>query len=189
MRIRSALPAPSKALTMAYDTLGMVDISRNDYASAVSSLQKAIEQDKNNPEAVLYLRLSVAQDKLKQYPQALDSANKAVQYAQEGTPAQNLAKQQQQRLQRYRSTLDRRAGPQRQRRWGRLHQPPRELCPARSRIRQCPERESHAKLRAASLLTAVVSSSRQMPSASNTAAPSRERLATPFATPNCSAKP
>lgn len=91
--------AKRSILTMAYDTLGMVDMSRNDYASAVSNLQKAIEQDKNNPEAVLYLRLSVAQDKLKQYSQALESANKAVQYAQEGTPAQNLAKQQQQRLQ------------------------------------------------------------------------------------------
>jgi hypothetical protein len=42
----------------------------------------------------------VAQDKLKQYPQALDSANKAVQYSKDGTPAQNLAKQQQERLQK-----------------------------------------------------------------------------------------
>ena len=48
---------------------------------------------------MVYLRLSVAQDNLKQYPQALDSANKAVQYAKDGT-AQNLAKQQQARLQK-----------------------------------------------------------------------------------------
>ncbi len=57
-------------------------------------------QSKGNPEAVLYLRLSVAQDKLQQYPQALDSANKAVQYAKDGSAAQNLAKQQQARLQK-----------------------------------------------------------------------------------------
>ena len=87
-------------LTMAYDTLGMVDMIRNDYASAERNLQKAIDDSKTNPEAVLYLRLSVAQDKLKQYPQALDSANKAVQYAKDGTAAQNLAKQQQVRLQK-----------------------------------------------------------------------------------------
>ena len=40
---------------------------------------------------MLYLRLSVAQDHLQQYPQALDSANKAVQYAKDGSAAQNLA--------------------------------------------------------------------------------------------------
>lgn len=86
--------------TMAYDTLGMVDMDRNDNAAAVTNLQKAIDESRGNPEAVLYLRLSVAQDKLKQYPQALDAANKAVQYAQPGTPAEGLAKQQQERLQK-----------------------------------------------------------------------------------------
>jgi len=92
--------AKRSILTMAYDTLGMVDLTKQDYASAVTNLQKAISESSGNPEAVLYLRLSVAQDKLKQYPQALDSANKAVQYAKDGTMAQNLAKQQQARLQK-----------------------------------------------------------------------------------------
>jgi len=87
-------------ITMAYDTLGMVDMDRTDYADAITHLQKAIAESKDNPEGVLYLRLSVSQDKLKQYPQALDSANKAVQYAQAGTPAEGLAKQQQERLQK-----------------------------------------------------------------------------------------
>ena len=85
---------------MAYDTIGMVDLDRNDYAAAETSLQKALDESKDSPEGVLYLRLSVAQDKLQQYPQALDSANKAVQYAQDGSAAQNLAKQQQARLQK-----------------------------------------------------------------------------------------
>jgi tetratricopeptide (TPR) repeat protein len=87
-------------LTNSYDTLAMVDMNRNDYQSAVTNLQKAIDQSKDNPEAVLYLRLSVAQDKLQQYPQALDSANKAVQYSKDGTAAQSLAKQQQERIQK-----------------------------------------------------------------------------------------
>ena len=90
--------AKHSILTMAYDTLGMVDMNKSDYASAEQNLQRAVEVSKDNPEAVLYLRLSVAQDKLKQYPQALDSANKAVQYSKDGTPARNLAKQQQERL-------------------------------------------------------------------------------------------
>jgi tetratricopeptide (TPR) repeat protein len=92
--------AKHQILAMAYDTLGMVDLNKGDYASAEKNLQQAITASSANPEAVLYLRLSVAQDKLKQYPQALDSANKAVQYAKEGSPAQNLAKQQQARLQK-----------------------------------------------------------------------------------------
>jgi len=92
--------AKKSILTMAYDTLGMVDLGKKDYNGAVTNLQKAIAQSAGNPEAVLYLRLSVAQDNLKQYPQALDSANKAVQYSKDGSPAQNLAKQQQTRLQK-----------------------------------------------------------------------------------------
>lgn len=92
--------AKHSILTMAYDTLGMVDMNRNDYAAAATNLQKALDESKGNPEGVLYLRLSVAQDKLQQYSQALDSANKAVQYSQEGSTAQTLAKQQQARLQK-----------------------------------------------------------------------------------------
>ncbi len=92
--------AKRSILTMAYDTLGMVDLSKKNYSAAVTNLQQAISKSSANPEAVLYLRLSVAQDNLKQYPQALDSANKAVQYAKDGTQAQNLAKMQQARLQK-----------------------------------------------------------------------------------------
>lgn len=92
--------AKHSIITKAYDTLGMVDLSRNDYAAAITNLQKAIDESSANPEGVLYLRLSVAQDKLQQYPQALDSANKAVQYSQAGTAAMSLAKQQQERLQK-----------------------------------------------------------------------------------------
>ncbi len=87
-------------LTNSYDTLAMVDMARTDYGTAVTNLQKAIDESKGNPDPVLYLRLSVAQDKLQQYPQALDSANKAVQYSKDGTAAQNLAKQQQERMQK-----------------------------------------------------------------------------------------
>ena len=56
--------AKRSILTMAYDTMGMVNMNRNDYSAAASNLQKALDESKGNPEAVLYLRLSVAQDKL-----------------------------------------------------------------------------------------------------------------------------
>jgi len=92
--------AKTNILIMAYDTLGMVNLNKKDFASAEQSLLKAADLGKANPEAVIYLRLSVAQDQLKKYPQALDSANKALQYAPQGSTAQNLAKQQQLRVQK-----------------------------------------------------------------------------------------
>jgi len=92
--------AKKSIITMAYDTLGMVDMNKKDYAAAEQDLLKAADASKAAPEAVVYLRLSVAQDQQKKYPEALESANKAVQYAPDGSQAQNLAKQQQVRLQK-----------------------------------------------------------------------------------------
>ena len=46
--------AKRSILTMAYDTLGMVDMNKNDYASAEQNLQKAVDASKGNPEAVLF---------------------------------------------------------------------------------------------------------------------------------------
>jgi tetratricopeptide (TPR) repeat protein len=87
-------------LTRAYDSLGMIDLNRKDYPAAEQDLLKAIAASKSSPEAVVYLRLSVAQDHMNKYPEALDNAGKALQYAPEGSAAQNLAKQQQTRLQK-----------------------------------------------------------------------------------------
>ncbi len=92
--------AKASIATMSYDTLGMVAMNKKDYAGAEQNFTKAVDASKASPEAVVYLRLSVAQDQQKKYPQALESANKAVQYAPEGSAAQNLAKQQQVRLQK-----------------------------------------------------------------------------------------
>ncbi len=90
--------------SMAYDTLGVVEMNKKDFAAAEQDLLKAVEASKSQPEAVVYLRLSVAQDNLKKYPQALDSATKAVQYSAEGSAEQNLAKQQQARIQKLMSS-------------------------------------------------------------------------------------
>ena len=87
-------------IAMAYETLGVVHIIEKDFAAAEQELQKAVDSRKASPDASVYLRLSVAQDNLGKYPQALDSANKAAQFAQPGSVAQSLAKQQQTRLQK-----------------------------------------------------------------------------------------
>jgi tetratricopeptide (TPR) repeat protein len=85
---------------MAYETLGVVHISQKDYAAAEQALQKAVDARKASPDASVYLRLSVAQDNLAKYPQALEAANKAAQLAPPGSVVQSLAKQQQARLQK-----------------------------------------------------------------------------------------
>jgi tetratricopeptide (TPR) repeat protein len=86
--------------SMAYETLGVVDMNKKDFAAAEQDLLKSAESGKNQPEAVVYLRLSVVQDNLKKYPEALESANKAVKYAAPDSAEQNLAKQQQARIQK-----------------------------------------------------------------------------------------
>jgi len=92
--------AQANLRSIAYDTLGVIAMNRKDYAAAEQNFQKAADLMKDQPDAVVYLRLSVAQDNEKKYPEALDSANKAVQFAQEGSAEKNLAKQQQARLQK-----------------------------------------------------------------------------------------
>ncbi len=87
-------------LAMAYETLGVIEINEKNYAAAEQNLQKAVDARKASPEASVYLRLSVAQDNLGKYPQALESANKAAELAQPGSVVQSLAKQQQARLQK-----------------------------------------------------------------------------------------
>jgi tetratricopeptide (TPR) repeat protein len=84
--------------SIAYDTLGVVAINKKDSAGAEQNFQKAADLMKDQPDAVVYLHLSVAQDNEKKYEAALDSANKAAQSAPEGSAEKNLAKQQQDRL-------------------------------------------------------------------------------------------
>jgi len=92
--------AKANLRSIAYDSLGVVAMNKKDYAAAEQSFQKAADLMKDQPDAVVYLRLSVAQDNQSKYPEALDSANKAVQYAPDGSAEKNLAKQQQARLQK-----------------------------------------------------------------------------------------
>ena len=92
--------AKANLRSISYDTLGVIAMNKKDYSGAEQNFQKAADLMKDQPDAVVYLRLSVAQDNEGNYPQALDSANKAVQYAPEGSAEKNLAKQQQARLQK-----------------------------------------------------------------------------------------
>jgi tetratricopeptide (TPR) repeat protein len=84
---------------MAYDALGTVAMVKRDYPTAETNLSKSAELNAM-PDPVTYLRLSVALDQQKKYSQALDAANKAVQYSADSPQANNLAKQERDRLQK-----------------------------------------------------------------------------------------
>ena len=87
-------------LALAYETLGVIAMQKQDFTTAETDFQKAIEVSRAEPMARVYLRLSVAQDNEKKYAEALVNANKALQYSQQGSVEQTLAKQQQGRLQK-----------------------------------------------------------------------------------------
>ncbi len=84
----------------AYESIGVVQMNKLDFAAAETSFQKAVDISKDEPMARIYLRLSVAQDNEKKYNEALVNANKAMQYSQDGTVEKALAKQQQARLEK-----------------------------------------------------------------------------------------
>lgn len=87
-------------LALAYETLGVIAMQKQDYATAETDFQKSVDIAKAEPMARVYLRLSVAQDNEKKYAEALVNANKALQYSEQGSVEQTLAKQQQARLQK-----------------------------------------------------------------------------------------
>jgi tetratricopeptide (TPR) repeat protein len=99
---------------MAYDALGTVAMVKKDYPTAETNLRKSAEMNAQ-PDPVTWLRLSVALDQQKKYPQALDAANKAVQYSADSPQANNLAKMERDRLQKRERPL-RRPRPPRVRR-------------------------------------------------------------------------
>lgn len=84
---------------MAYDALGTVAMVKKDYSTAEINLRKSAEMNAQ-PDPVTWLRLSVALDQQKKYPQALEAANKAVEYSADSPQANNLAKMERDRLQK-----------------------------------------------------------------------------------------
>lgn len=84
---------------MAYDAIGTVAMVKKDFATAETNLRKSAELNAQ-PDPVTWLRLSVALDQQKKYQEALDAANKAVQYSADSPQANNLAKMERDRLQK-----------------------------------------------------------------------------------------
>lgn len=85
--------------SMAHSAVGMIDLNRKNDADAVQEFQRSIAlSSPGQVEPLTYLRLALAQDHLKQYPEALVSANKAVDSSPANAPVAMLAKQEVDRL-------------------------------------------------------------------------------------------
>jgi tetratricopeptide (TPR) repeat protein len=92
--------AKNSILTMAYETEGTVAMTKKDYPAAETAFRKGLAVNPAQPDGVLYLRLAIALDNQKKYPEALEATDNAIKYNQAGTEAQNLATQEKSRLQK-----------------------------------------------------------------------------------------
>ena len=92
--------AKNSIVTMAYETQGTVAMTKKDYAAAETAFRKGLDVDKAQPDGVLYLRLAIALDNEKKYPEALQATDSAIKYNQPNSEAMNLANQEKARLQK-----------------------------------------------------------------------------------------
>lgn len=82
----------------ALSIIGTLQYKREQYADAEVNLRKAIETDAENPDAVIILRLALALDQEKKYPEALQQANRAVELTQETTDVGRMAREEKEHL-------------------------------------------------------------------------------------------
>lgn len=85
---------------MAYAAMGTVQMTSKNLPAAETNLKQAVQWSSAQPDAVAWLRLAVVLDQQKKYAEALDAANKAVQYSEGMPQANNLAKLERDRLQK-----------------------------------------------------------------------------------------
>jgi tetratricopeptide (TPR) repeat protein len=78
--------------------VGTIQYKREQYPDAEANLRKALETDSSNPDAVVILRLALALDQEKKYPEALQQANRAVDLTKEDTDIGKMARNERDRL-------------------------------------------------------------------------------------------
>lgn len=82
----------------ALSIVGTIQYKKEQYADAEATLRKAIDADSANPDAIVILRLALALDQEKKYPEALEQTNRAVQLTQENTDVGKMARNERDRL-------------------------------------------------------------------------------------------
>src|SRR5580704_14424748 len=82
----------------AYSVLGTIQYDQEKYPDAEGYFHKSIDAYPSQPDPVVVLRLALALDKQGKYPEALKSANQAVELTQDGTTAGTTARHERDRL-------------------------------------------------------------------------------------------
>ena len=83
----------------AYSILGTIEFKKENYPAAQEDLQKSIDAFPSQPDPVVVLRLALALDKQRKYPEALKAANRAVEMTQDNTVIGTPARRERDRLQ------------------------------------------------------------------------------------------
>jgi tetratricopeptide (TPR) repeat protein len=78
--------------------IGTIYYKQEHFAEAETKLRDAMETDAANPDPVVVLRLALALDQQKKYPDALEQANRAVELTAEGTDLGRMARNERDRL-------------------------------------------------------------------------------------------
>jgi tetratricopeptide (TPR) repeat protein len=92
--------AKNGIVQMAYETEGTVAMLKKDYPAAETAFRKGLDVNRAEPDGVLYLRLAIALDNQKKYPEAMEATENAIKYNKDGSEAKNLATQEKSRLQK-----------------------------------------------------------------------------------------
>jgi tetratricopeptide (TPR) repeat protein len=82
----------------ALSIIGAIQYKREQYGDAETTLKKALEADPGNQDPVVTLRLALALDQEKKYPEALQQANKAVELTKEDSDVGKMARTERDRL-------------------------------------------------------------------------------------------
>jgi tetratricopeptide (TPR) repeat protein len=83
---------------MAYEAIGMVNFSQNQFAAAEPSLRKATEIQVPDPDPYNFLKLAIVLDRQSKYQEAMDAANRALQLSPANSQPARLAQQERERL-------------------------------------------------------------------------------------------
>src|SRR5215469_2017395 len=82
----------------AWAIVGTIQYKREQFPDAETSLRQSIDADPQEPDAVVILRLALALDRQKKYPEALQNANRAVDLTREDAELGKTARYERDRL-------------------------------------------------------------------------------------------
>jgi len=82
----------------AWAIVGTIEYKREQFSDAETSLRQSIDADPQEPDAVVILRLALALDQQKKYPEALEQATRAVNLTREDSELGKTARNERDRL-------------------------------------------------------------------------------------------